>query len=373
MLHGIMETACSANRPQRESKPSGFTLVELLVVIAIIGILVALLLPAVQSAREAARRIQCSNNLKNIGLACHNVHDTLKHFPISYSHWNVDERGIDAQPIGGQDFLAGSVGYNGKGWIVDILPPIEEQAMYDGMKPGFDGSAARKDFTTGFAGGGMGLRTVREQFASRQLDLLTCPSDDTATTSTEQFWWNGKETATTSYKGCIGDSIIPEGEDGAQAPGTTSGPFGLSDTPSNPDPTRVGSPNAHNCVDANGILWRASYYKPVKIAKVSDGTSKTFLVGENVVGQDFHSAAYFSDGDWATCGIPLNYFDFQATVEDIKFEWYKYRGFKSLHPGGAQFVMADGSVQFIREDISTPVYRGLATRNGDEAVSLGSE
>lgn len=350
------------------SQHRGFTLVELLVVIAIIGILVALLLPAVQSAREAARRIQCSNNLKNIGLACLNVHDTQNRLPISYHIWQ-ETVGIDGQPVSGKT-ISDTVGYNGKGWIVDTLPHIEEQAMYDGMQPGFDGSG-RTGFTFGFAGGGMGKREIRE-FVAQQLDLISCPSDESAVASTNQFHWFREsspiEVATTSYKGCIGDSIMPDGN-GIPAGATTSF-FGESDTPDNPDPTRVGSPNAHNSVDANGVIWRNSYFRPVKISKITDGTSKTFMVGESIVSQDFHSAAYFADGDWATCGIPLNYFDFQATEDDIRTEWWKYRGFKSSHPGGVQFVMVDGSVQFVQEDVSTQVYRGLSTRAGDEAVSL---
>ena len=95
------------------------------------------------------------------------------------------------------------------------------------------------------------------------------------------------------------------------------------------------------------------------------------MVGENVVSQDFHSTAFFSDGDWATCGIPLNYFIVDATLDELKVQrWYETRGFKSLHPGGAHFVMVDGSVQFVGEDIATFAYRGFSTRDGGEVVSF---
>ena len=111
-------------------RPRGFTLVELLVVIAIIGVLVALLLPAIQAAREAARRTQCANNLKNIALACINVHDTKEHLPYSVSMWDEDRdrSGVWIGPTGGKMHPNnGGPGYNGKGWTVDILPAMEEE------------------------------------------------------------------------------------------------------------------------------------------------------------------------------------------------------------------------------------------------------
>ncbi|MEO1495750.1 MAG: DUF1559 domain-containing protein [Planctomycetota bacterium] len=344
----------------------GFTLVELLVVIAIIGILVSLLLPAVQAAREAARRSQCVNNMKNVALAVLNHHDTFGEFPISVSQW-VQEVDIDGNFVGPDGGLLstanGGPGYTGVGWIPRVLPYLEEQVMYDQMQPAFDGG----DFATGLAGRGLGLRTIRDTIA-QQLNVLSCPSDESATVSTEQQYFAPFiQVATTSYKGNIGDSIL------AADPGATEGYDGSTALPFD-DPNfwqylSVGSPNSHNTVDCNGVLYRTSYFKPISIRKVTDGTSKTYLIGENVVSQDPHSAAYFADGDWATCGIPLNRFDYVSTLEEMRADAAlanSQRGFKSLHPGGANFANCDGSVSFTSEAISTPAYRSAATRAGDE-------
>jgi len=158
-----------------------FTLVELLVVIAIIGILVALLLPAIQAAREAARRASCANSIKNIGLACINYSDTAKHIPGDISMWaeDFDRNRVWIGPNGGiQGVSNGGPGHNGKGWIVDILPAMEEQASFDTITQAL--KATPGDFivrTT--TGGGMGLPAMRSIMGT-QLPWLSCPSDASA-------------------------------------------------------------------------------------------------------------------------------------------------------------------------------------------------
>lgn len=343
-------------RPSSIPARSGFTLVELLVVIAIIGVLVALLLPAIQAAREAARRMSCSNNLHNIGLACVNHHDAKKYLPISIGQWpeEKDRNGKWIGPDGGSLSAAnGGKGWSGKGWIVDILPFIEEQPRFDGIMNGIKNSSA------GFGarparGSGIGAIEIRPLIEA-QPPFLSCPSDASARPSDRQWWWDGVMTATTSYKGCLGDSV--------QTSGTAD---------DSPFPDLGSKPDCHNTADCNGLIWRNTYYNPIPFRKVEDGTSKTFMVGECVVEQDYHSAAFFADGDWATCGNPLNFFIVPATEEVIKAapQWMQARGFKSLHPGGAQFVMADGSVHFFSESIDHNIYRGLATRDGGETVSV---
>jgi prepilin-type processing-associated H-X9-DG protein len=327
-----------------------------LVVIAIIGILVALLLPAVQAAREAARRASCTNNLKNVGLACITYHDSKKNLPISVGQWpeEKDRAGNWIGPQNGSlDPANGGSGWSGKGWIVEILPYIEETALYDAIMTGLKNSPG--DFAARAGNGrGIGAMPIRPYIAE-QLAILSCPSDSSAKASDRQFWWTGVMTATTSYKGVLGDSIQTSGK-------AADSPF----------PDLGSSPDCHNTADCNGLIWRNTYFRPVSFRKIEDGTSKTFMVGEGVVEQDYHSAAFFADGDWATCGNPINLFIIPATEETVTPPpaWQQARGFRSLHPGGAQFAMADGSVHFINEGIDHNMYRGLSTRDGGETVSV---
>jgi hypothetical protein len=236
---------------------------------------------------------------------------------------------------------------------VEILPYIEEQAGYDLIIDGI------KNSTPGFGarptrGSGVGAISSRP-FIEQQRPFLTCPSDPSARPSDRQWWWDGVMTATTNYKGCLGDSV------------QTSGAGDDS-----PFPDLGSKPDCHNTAECNGLIWRNTYFAPIPFRKVIDGVSHTFMVGETVVEQDYHSAAYFADGDWATCGNPLNFFIVPATEQNIKAapQWMQARGFKSMHPGGAHFVMADGSAHFVNESIDHNVYRGLATRNGGEIASL---
>jgi prepilin-type N-terminal cleavage/methylation domain-containing protein len=359
------------------SRAGGFTLVELLVVIAIIGILVALLLPAIQAAREAARRMNCANNLKNIGLACVEVHDEKGRLPTSISQWDEDHAWKDkgggswelvwVGPANGQAKAAkvnGGPGRNGKGWMVDILPHMDEPAAYDLIITHYSNDYSPSPCMPN-SGRGMGDLAIRNIMAT-QYSWMTCPSDNSPKPAIGLWYWGAPETvpgqvvpkSATNYKGVIGDSRVCYDSETADCQGTPFVDFGSF-------------PDRHATLSANGLIFRNSYANPVSFKDVTDGTSKTFMVGENVTSQDFHSAAFFADGDWASCGIPLNYFVYDAPYSEMRFSrWYETRGFKSLHPGGAQFVMADASVHFISETIDHNTYRALATRAGGDFGSL---
>ncbi len=337
---------------------SGFTLVELLVVIAIIGVLVALLLPAVQAAREAARRMTCSNNLKNIGLSIQNFHGAANKFPKGV-HYGISSGGSPLCQVP-QKYC--KIPRTGKGWIVDILPYMEQAPLHESLRPGFESTVSFK-IPEVSGGEGMGRLDIRESMQT-QLAVLTCPSDTAEHIRTDQFWWKNDEieVATTNYKGMIGDSFHVPGHSKH-----TSRP----DIANPNQPKRHGSiPDCHGSAttECNGLLWRNSYGWDVSMRQVTDGTSNTIVVGETVVDQDPHSAAFFSDGDWAGTYQRLNYFhDDPETLEEF---WVSVRSFRSHHPGGVQFAMVDGSVQYLQEDIEHLVYRALSTKNGGETVSL---
>jgi len=350
----------TARSTQRRSQPRGFTLVELLVVIAIIGVLVALLLPAVQAAREAARRSSCSNNLHNIGLATMNFADAQGRLPHSYDHFPEErESGAEGSPWvgppnGSLDPSNGGPGFSGRGWMVDILPQMEQPAVYAGITNGLKTTKGKAKFAEPRPANGAGMSAPEiRPFVTNQIPWMLCPSDTTAGPSSVQWYWTPEIVATSCYKGVLGDHVI--------WPQFTSHQDGTL-------------PDCHNNLNfgngCNGLFWRTAYYRPVKLKDITDGQSNTFMVGESIVEQDSHSAALFADGDWASCNVPLNFFLFGLSEEERKGLWYETRGFRSFHPGGAQFSMADGSVQFAREGIDHKTYRALATRNGDEVASL---
>ena len=298
----------------RSSRRGGFTLIELLVVIAIIAILIALLLPAVQSARESARRVQCVNNLKQIALATHNylaVNGVLpaQSIPNVRTTWTTP-------------------------WAISILPQVEQQPLFDLFAiNGFDG-----DFNSGG-----GLRSPG-CFTAVQIPLAVflCPSDpDARNPVLSQPEWPGQPLAATSYKGVAGDTRM-EG-----------------------DPFPGSEPDTHASGHCNGLFWRNDYLEGHRWADVRDGTSNTLMIGEALPQYDEHAAWAFANGTWGLCSIPPNYHPSPPTPNFHPTSL----GFRSRHPGGVQFVFADGSARFIKQTIASPTYRALSTRSGGELTS----
>jgi prepilin-type processing-associated H-X9-DG protein len=106
------------------------------------------------------------------------------------------------------------------------------------------------------------------------------------------------------------------------------------------------------------------------MSSITDGTSKTFMIGEDVPGYNRHSAAFYSNGDWCSCNIPLNHL-MNLTVEEVEFmlDWGPQQGFRSRHPGGVHFCACDGSVHFVSESVDNTLFRTSCTRNGGEVVA----
>jgi len=301
----------------------GFTLVELLVVIAIIGILIGLLLPAVQAVRAAARRMQCSNNLKQIGLATLNYENQFQCYPISISHYN--EAGVEG---------------NGMSWMLGILPNIEQAAVLNSLN--LSGNA----FPTG-----KGIfNPENHEIIKRPIETYRCPSDSAKNRVKTNVWQavpSNLPLAVTSYSGVLGPHNL----------GNAS-IFG-------------GEPDCHNYTaygrkECLGTFWRHSHLSPVTIASIRDGTSNTIIIGEVLPDYDDFKQWALGNGTWASTHAPINY---QAPEPVNGWDWPNQMGFRSRHPGGAQFAFGDGHVSFLSEAIATDVYRGLSTRAGGEIVN----
>ncbi|MDO4551435.1 MAG: DUF1559 domain-containing protein [Planctomycetia bacterium] len=300
----------------------GFTLVELLVVIAIIGLIMGLMMPAIGSARASARQVKCKSNLRQIALACNNHASTHKHFPTSISYGKEGSRPRE--------------NCSGRGWICLILPHVEQEALYRELEPGFEGNYA--------SGTGMNLPALSE-VVKTVVPLFCCPDDPEVTemnTSTAPMGGGyGISGSQTNYKGVMGDNRLWR--------------------------TTIHPGNSHICVSTTGctgIFYRNNYQEPVSFARIKDGISRTFLLGEDVVAHNRHNLTFFANGDYSSCSPPLNY----TRNPLVPGEWWNVMGFRSQHVGGAHFAFADGSVTFINEDINHDIYRALSTKNGAELI-----
>ena len=314
-----------------------FTLIELLVVIAIIAVLVALLLPAVQQAREAARRTQCKNNLKQYGLALHNYHETFGLFPP----------GGDAQTWGNSNSL---------NWQAKILPYTDQMSIYTQIN--FE---LWSNVTTPIPGGPNQVLRDGLVLQAHKLPYALCPSDGHML---QNPLWG--QVAQTNYTGSMGSqgNVSNPGAGGASCNQWQQ--FALMVNPNNADtldPTQV-----------SGMFCRDG--ASIKLSLVTDGTSNTILVGEVLPSCNDHA----SGGLWQTNGmgdahastiVPINTYNTcnytlgtnWAPVTNTQCtdasNWNWSWGFRSVHPGGAHFLFTDGSVHFLAASISMQTYQYL--------------
>lgn len=309
----------------KSRRTGGFTLVELLVVIAIIGVLVALLLPAVQQAREAARRMQCNNNMKQIGLALHNYHDTHNALPAGYQY---DDNNL--VPI--------------YGWAVAIMPFLEMDNLYQALDP--NRIPLRVRYVASY---------TEEDRALLQTPIAAyrCPSD--IAPDTHDFTFGGTDhfsPATSNYVAYGGA-------------GTTA-------------------VTLRNNSDANGTFYGASY---LNFRDITDGTSNTFFIGERDASKVGPSSSGYSTNFgaavWAgvasrnnsyrpyrtlTHAVYRPNYDYVSALDD-ETNGYNGRGVSSLHPGGVNILLGDGSVQFVGETIEHYyTYRYMVWRNDGNVV-----
>ena len=344
-----MNRNLSGSTQKRPATRSAFTLIELLVVIAIIAILVALLLPAVQQAREAARRSQCKNNLKQLGLAFQNYHDTHRVAPMGI-FWRTDTEpnngavgdatatGLPGNPY--NDDQGGS-GEAAVGWPVFLLPFMERQNLFEAVK------AETNDWTTGpdmvWNDGTVGVgRTILEEFV--------CPTD-----VMDKYNPRRNGMAKSNYIGVCGAKVPRGGGAGWYA--SVDGAPGKSD----------------------GVFWTNSNFR---IKDGLDGMSNIFIFGFfndtttteiytsnryagiwiGAVQSRWRNAILGATEDWP--GMYLNAVLPLGWMRDQN----RWNGLGSLHPGGSQFVMGDGRVVFISENINTEAYQALGTVANGELI-----
>jgi len=285
---------------------NGFTLVELLVVIAIIGLLIALLLPAVQAARESARRCSCCNNLMQVGLAMHMHHDTYGRLPAGWDGYNA----------AGQSLALGAPGW---GWAARVLPFLEQANVEKNL---INYKLSVTD-------------PANSQARVHMIKNYRCPSDtgkDAFVNVDEESGAGTLDFATANYVGVWGTRDTHDCGD--LPPGT-------------------------QCTSDGAFFHNSS----IRFADILDGLSQTFLVGERNSRLDYSTWVGIYDVNDCSQGRIVGTASYppNSKATDI-------HNFSSEHPSGTHFLLADGSVRIVPETIETAAYRALCTRAGSDNV-----
>ena len=320
----------------RTRHPAGFTLVELLVVITIIGILIALLLPAVQAAREAARRLQCQNNLKQLGLAALNHEEAHGHFPAGGWGW-----GWVGDPDRGYDRLQPG------GWCYNSLPFLEQQAVHD--------IGIGRDFNT--------KMTLNREMMATSLTVFNCPS----------------RRRTIAYPFNTGILLVNVDRSSTLTAGRSdyAGNGGISTyVPHGQGPSDLSGGASLGVHDFKGIYAQCS---TVTVADVKDGTSNTILAGEKYLNPEaYATGSNGGDNESLYCGnnndvCRVGYYDPSNTGsnrlprQDTPGYW-EANIFGSAHAAGCNFVLCDGSVHSYSYSIDALVFTYLINRRDGEPI-----